>query len=122
MDKQRNEWVYGYFVQWDDKCFIIEYGKKGIPPQQIEVISKSVGQFTGLLDKNGVEVYEFDVLKWDDSGDTGYVEYSSESTEYMVDEWKTGETRSKGHSLCALGEVEVIGNIYEHPHLLTNNN
>ena len=75
-------------------------------------------QYTGLKDKNGEEVYEGDVLKWDDTEETGYVEYMEETTEYVVDEWKEGNKRSKGHSLSSVDEVEIIGNIYQNPELI----
>ena len=75
-------------------------------------------QFTGLLDKQGKDVYEGDVVKWDDDGVTGYIEYMEETTEYIVDEWKKGQKKSNGHSLSAISEIEVIGNIYEDKELL----
>lgn len=98
-----NEATDGLHEEWED-----------------EVIGEDVFlmQFTGLTDKNGKEIYEGDVVKWDDTEQCGYIEYAPEATEYVVDEWKTGNTRSEGHSLSSLGAVEIIGNIYENADLL----
>ena len=53
------EWVEGSFIHdWDNGCEIAEFGIKALGCHPVEVIPESVGQFTGLLDKNKVEIYE----------------------------------------------------------------
>ena len=74
-------------------------------------------QFTSLKDSKGKEIFEGDVVKFDDK--TGYVEYLGEEARYIIDEWQEGETESIGHDLSSLPEsVEIIGNIYENPELI----
>lgn len=71
-------------------------------------------QYTGLKDKNGKEIYEGDVLSLDNDS----LEETIVLVYFDVDEaaWLVGDgMESLG---MAVGESEVIGNIYENPELL----
>jgi uncharacterized phage protein (TIGR01671 family) len=92
-------------------------------PLAYQIRPETVGQFTGLLDKNGKEIYEWDILKntkeniivsviWDVSG-AGW-----QFNEYI--DFDDGVGRGDWRLTIGFAKnCEVIGNIYENPNLLT---
>ena len=142
------KWVYGYYVgkdtiiPFEDVNF--DLGFIDTSPCY-EVIPDTIGQFTGLHDKNGKEIYEGDVLFVREWKNLAMGLFDHEEREQISLEDCKGECLHESQrvvsfeegSMCAgdyyistlwdkqdkrhqypIFEVEVIGNIYDNPELL----
>lgn len=87
----------------------------GAEHQEEWIVQKiTIGQFTGLKDKLGKEIYEGDIVS---SGLTrGVVVYNSESAYFMVEKPSGKNIELRFYSLLG---IEVIGNIHDNPELLS---
>lgn len=116
-----------------DKHYIIlenpnSYPDWGMPRQmvQVEVIPETVGQFTGLTDKNGTKIFERDIIREWSHWHKNLSATVSDIGCYLVVCDYLGSLSLKKNTSC--GEVstplirtsivEVIGNIHDNPELL----
>lgn len=79
-------------------------------------------QYTGLLDKNGKEIWEGDILQLNNktvtiNSFTTHVIFNQSSARFELE-----DTVFMGLDQQFTNNLEVVGNIYEHPHLLNPNN
>lgn len=116
---KNKEWLYG--------CYLINRGEHFICPdgeqphdktwEDFQIDPESVGQFTGLHDKNGKEIYEGDIVhcSFGHIGPefTGTVTYAD--GEYVIldvdEEYMLPRDYGEKH-------IEVIGNIHNNPELM----
>ena len=111
-------WAYGYlFCIWE-RTYLC-WGTTNNVPNMKEVIPETVGQYTGLTDKNGRKIFEGDILG-------GFLdeEYPEHETVVVVEWHENMWVTRQWEYLPDLLELddsdcfEVIGNIYDNPELL----
>lgn len=127
------EWVIGFLSKTrglDNKLHIcIDYEEKGVMCSSI-VIPETLGQYTGLSDKNGTKIFEGDITK--KHFEVGVVKFGGYETPYR--DWSviTQDIFSKhiGFYINWItldyrkdigfwqNEIKVIGNIHDNPELL----
>ena len=119
-------WVYGgYFQHTPDedgvRYYIFDFNEGAV-----EVIPESVGQFTGLHDKKGKEIYEGDMLRDDYTDEDILIEdYSVVVWDEKFCQWAIDNSFAKdGSSFTNLVEYfgretfEIVGNIFENADLV----
>ena len=107
------EWIYGSYVPHYNFFGIIKDEMVDENGNLFEVAPSTVGQYTGLKDKNGKEIYEDDILL-DESGAYAVVYYSMGS--FCVD---FGEGFDLQYFTDSIHEIcYVAGNIHDNPELL----
>ena len=119
------EWVVGCLIRYSEEKSIIVVDL--IEGEEPWVLAETVGQYTGLKDKNGKEIYEGDIV---DNGHT--VVYSSSAYQFhhigivkfdvkqgcLVIHNTDGNTKRITAKTVQINKIKVLGNIYDNPELL----
>ena len=116
------DWVYGYFVRGNERKSlrdsIFVYDSETQSFNDYEINPSTLGQYTGLTDKNGKRIFEGDIVKTD--------KFSEPNKQYIIkydlqfgafigqDRYNVYFVTFDGDS----GEFEVIGNITDNHELL----
>ena len=122
-------WMYGYLMPTPKPQ--IHLGNKHLVcacPEKIsrvdivlyEVEENTIGQYTGLKDKNGKEIYEGDKIK-ENNGKVGYIAFLQQEMGFVIvrrnSDSRLGH-RNRGNGYELDNSIEVIGNIHDNPELI----
>lgn len=110
--KDNSEWVEGYYCKYGftgkEKHYIIPIYASAL--YAIEVLPETVGQYTGICDKNSKKIFEEDIVK------TNGAVYGCRWAEYNYE--FEFNNKNENFGIAYAQDVEVIGNIHDNPDLL----
>ena len=118
---KKEEWVYGYYSNYKGVNGRTHYISDD-NGRSVAVQPETVGQYTGLTDKNGTKIFEGDILKvfyYGKSKIFGVVRFG-ETRFFIDDNFKGGCIKAKAPmtEMFSRYEFEVVGNLHDNPELL----
>lgn len=125
-----DNWTFGYYAE--DPQLIDEHGNDSVCIVRINphpcgyslvctpVFPESIGQYTGLTDKNGTKIFEGDIIKTEDRLVLVYwLEGNSQFDLKFVGRYNDIRiVNFRGINMRDLYNYKIIGNIYDNPELI----
>ena len=110
------EWVFGYYVKdpmEQHRIYWKPFGEASSNTYHF-VIPETIGQFTGLVDKNGVKIFEGDILKADSWKFLWVVQFDTKKARFNCIVNQEGFQ----NDFIPQNMVAVIGNIHDNKELI----
>lgn len=121
--KEKGQWVYGYYWKFEQngtEAHVIRDGADNLLKFNHICEPESIGQYTGLTDKNGKKIFEGDIIKHygksllgDPISDIGVVTWDCDEC-FLFRTSLSG----KDQLMSRKDTVEVLGNIHDNPELV----
>lgn len=107
----KDEWVQGYLTKMWGMLHIIDENDEN---KAFVIDDETIGQFTGLTDKNGAKIFEGDIVQTLDD-DIAVIQYDEEDAMYYLN----NDNVLENFGIVSPKWLEIIGNIHDNPELLT---
>ena len=115
---KNGKWLYGYYLVNRGKHYIVPDGIQppSATPEDFEAEPESIGQYTGLKDRDGKKIYEGDIIGGSNGSINGYewpfklqIEWNKEACGFNTPKWRDMD---KTHY------YDVVGNVHDNPELV----
>lgn len=121
--EHQGQWLEGFYAVENGKTFIAISKENGLNGFYCD--PETVGQFTGLCDRNGKKIFEGDIIKYSirDINEKAIIKYGAPEERYAMYGWYFDDNHGSTAFLLSEDFIEfydcvVIGNIHDNPELI----
>ncbi|MDR2597255.1 MAG: YopX family protein [Treponema sp.] len=118
-DKETGKWHYGYLVPHMNDAInrrsikVYDVKAERAWATEFEVIPETISQYSGLLDKNGVKLFDKDIVRYD-----GKIYLIAWHDKFACFAAIIPNDADGGAKMCNANKFEKIGNFFDNPELL----
>ncbi|MGN0619622.1 MAG: YopX family protein [Ruminiclostridium sp.] len=112
--KSDGEWVFGYIFPDLGALKIRQFEPDKPECNDYEIDPETIGQFTGLTDKNGTKIFEGDILTIENEGIYAAIKYNESNAAFYVEDEDHEDYLGEAWET----DVVIIGNIFDNPELI----